>query len=61
MSFKNAFLNNIVAETHLRDARHANQIYTQNNFEFAPKTKFMYHVRFDPNDEVGIRTDSECF
>jgi hypothetical protein len=61
MSFKNAFLNNIVAETHLRDARHANQIYTQNNFEFAPKTKFMYHVRFDPNDEVGTSTGSDVF
>jgi hypothetical protein len=61
MSFKNAFLNNIVAETHLRDARHANQIYTQNNFEFAPKTKFMYHVRFDPNDEVGTGTGSDVF
>ena len=61
MSFKNAFLNNIVAETHLRDARHANQIYTQNNFEFAPKTKYMYHVRFDPNDEVGTSTGSDVF
>ena len=61
MSFKNAFLNNTVADLHLRDARHANQIYTQNNFEFAPKTKYMYHVRFDPNDEVNIRTDSNVF
>ena len=61
MSFKNAFLNNTIADIHLRDARHANQIYTQNNFEFAPKTKYMYHVRFDPNDEVGNSTDSNVF
>ncbi|MGY8868352.1 MAG: hypothetical protein ACKVJK_22330 [Methylophagaceae bacterium] len=61
MSFKNAFLNNTVADLHLRDARHANQIYTQNNFEFAPKTKYMYHVRFEPNQEVGNSADSNVF
>jgi hypothetical protein len=45
----------------MRDARHANQIYTQNNFAFAPKTKYMYHVRFDPNDEVGNSANSNVF
>ena len=61
MSLKDAFLFNLESETHLRDARHANQIYTQNNFVFAPKTKYMYHVRFDPNDEIGNSATSNVF
>ena len=61
MSFKNAFLFNLQSETHLRDARHANQIYTQNNFAFAPKTKYMYHVRFDPHPDVGNSSTSNVF
>jgi hypothetical protein len=61
MSLKDAFLFNLQSETHLRDARHANQIYTQSNFAFAPKTKFMYHVRFDPNSEVGNSATSNVF
>jgi len=61
MSLKDAFLFNLQSETHLRDARHANQIYTQNNFAFSPKTKYMYHVRFDPNDEIGNSATSNVF
>jgi hypothetical protein len=61
MSLKDAFLFNLESETHLRDARHANQIYTQNNFAFAPKTKYMYHVNFVPNDEVGNNASSNVF
>lgn len=61
MSLKDAFLFNLQSATHLRDARHANQIYTQNNFAFSPKTKYMYHVRFDPNDEVGNSATSNVF
>ena len=61
MSLKDAFLFNLESETHLRDARHANQIYTSHNFAFAPKTKYMYHVRFTPNDEVGLNTNTFKF
>lgn len=61
MSIKDAFLFNLESQTHLRDARHANQIYTQNNFAFSPKTKYMYHVRFDPNDEIGNSATSNVF
>jgi hypothetical protein len=61
MSLKDAFLFNLQSETHLRDARHAHQIYTQNNFAFAPKQKYMYHVRFEPNDEVGNSATSNVF
>ncbi len=56
MSLKDAFLFNLESETHLRDARHANQIYTQNNFAFSPKTKYMYHVSFVPNPNIGLTT-----
>ena len=61
MSLKDAFLFNLQSETHLRDARHAHQIYTQNNFAFSPKTKYMYHVRFEPNDEIGNSATSNVF
>ena len=61
MSLKDAFLFNLQSETHLRDARHAHQIYTQSNFAFAPKTKYMYHVRFDPNPEIGNSATSNVF
>ena len=61
MSLKDAFLFNLESETHLRDARHANQIYTQNNFAFSPKSKYMYHVRFEPSDEVGNSATSNVF
>ena len=61
MSLKDAFLFNLQSETHLRDARHANQIYTQNNFAFSPKSKYMYHVRFEPNSEVGNSATSNVF
>ena len=61
MSLKDAFLSNLQSETHLRDARHANQIYTQNNFAFSPKTKYMYHVRFEPNEEIGNSATSNVF
>jgi hypothetical protein len=30
----------------MRDARHAHNFYTSNSFEFAPKTKYLYHVVF---------------
>jgi hypothetical protein len=61
MSFKNAFLLNLQSETHLRDARHANQIYTSHNFAFSPKVKYMYHISFVPNEEVGKNSNTFAF
>ena len=61
MSLKNLFLNNLRQSTHLRDARHAQQIYNQSNFAFAPKVKHMYHVRFEPNADVGSNSTSNTF
>lgn len=61
MSIKDAFTFNLTSGTHLRDARHAHQIYTQNNFTFAPKQKYMYHVVLQPNPEVGNTGTSNAF
>jgi len=61
MSLKDLFLNNLKSAEHLRDARHAHQIYTQSNFAFAPKVKHMYHVRFEPHSDVGNNSDSNTF
>lgn len=39
----------------LRDAQHAHNFYTSNNFEFVPKTKFLYHVVFTLSEEARLR------
>lgn len=58
MSIKDPYLYNINKEVHLRDARHAHQLYTSHNFALAPKTKFLYHVVFETYDEVGTPADN---
>lgn len=60
-NLKDAFLFNLTAGTHLRDAQHAHKIYTNSNFTFAPKQKYMYHVVFQPNAEVGNSTTANSF
>jgi len=42
-------------ENHLRDAQHALNLFRANNFELAPKNKFLYHVVFALKDEE-VRT-----
>jgi len=46
-------------DTHLRDARHAHQIFNINNFEFSPKVKFLYHTVFVLNPEARAPTTFE--
>lgn len=53
MSTKDPYLYNINKDVHLRDARHAHQLYTDHNMALAPKTKFLYHVVFETYNEVG--------
>ena len=58
MSFKDPYLFNSNNDVHLRDARHAHQLYTEHNFALAPKTKFLYHVVFELYGEAsGNNTD----
>ena len=53
MSIKDPYLRNVDLDVHLRDARHAHKLYTEHSFALAPKTKFLYHVVFQPFSSVG--------
>ena len=48
MSWWNSFILPRDVNTHLRDARHANNLFTQYGHIFSPKVKFLYHVVFEP-------------
>lgn len=61
MSILDPYLVNVDLNLHMRDARHAHQLYTEHNFALAPKAKFMYHVLFQPRPEVGDNTTSNSF
>jgi hypothetical protein len=37
---------------HLRDARHAHQLFTESNHAFSPKVKFLYHMQFELTQEA---------
>lgn len=39
-------------EQTFRDYRHAHQLYTQYNFAFSPKVKFLYHIGFTLTSEA---------
>ena len=43
---KSQNIRQIDGNIHLRDARHAHNFFTSKSFEFAPKTKYLYHVVF---------------
>lgn len=49
------YLVNSDSELHLRDARHAMQLFTEHGHALGPKTKFLYHVVFEyaaPQDKI---------
>ena len=55
MSVQDPYLVNVDLDVHLRDARHANRLFTEHSFALAPKTKFLYHVVFQPfAGEAGV-------
>ena len=61
MSTQDPYLTNVDLGVHLRDARHAHRLFTEHGFALAPKTKFLYHVVFQPfaNDAgLGDKTTS---
>jgi len=61
MSVQDPYLVNVDLDVHLRDARHANRLFTEHSFALAPKTKFLYHVVFQPfagDAGVGDKTTS---
>lgn len=47
--------------THLRDAQHAHQLFTDYGHIFAPKTKFLYHVVFEVTDDVSYASNMKQF
>ena len=55
------YLINTNSDLHLRDARHAHQLYTQHNFALAPKMKFLYHVVFEFSAPVSFIPNSDQF
>lgn len=61
MSIRDPYLVNVDLDVHLRDARHAQQLYTEHSFALAPKTKFLYHVVFQPFTSVGDSATSNSF
>lgn len=61
MSIRDPYLINVDLDVHLRDARHAHRLYTEHSFALAPKTKFLYHVVFQPFNAVGNSATSNSF
>ena len=57
MSFFRDFASGFFARDYLRDAQHAHKTFTANNYELAPRNKFLFHVYFTLNTEIpGLRS-----
>ena len=52
MSVLNQFLKQVFTGPQLRDFRHANYLFTSNNFELAPKYQFLFFVRITLNPNL---------
>lgn len=48
-------------DIHLRDARHARNLFYEYGLAFAPKTKFLYHCLFEPSPEIGNSATTNSF
>lgn len=56
------YLRNRDPELHLRDARHAHQLFTEHGFALAPKLKFLYHINFSLTPEAqGLSPNSRLY
>lgn len=49
---KSQNIRQLITGLDLRDARHAHNFFTSKSFEFAPKTKYLYHVVFNYSAEA---------
>jgi len=57
VSFFRDFFSGFAARDNLRDAQHAHKTFTSNNYELAPRNKFLFHVYFTLNTEIpGLRS-----
>jgi len=61
MAWWNSLIKSRQVNTHLRDARHAHNLFTQYGHLFSPKTKFLYHVVFETTDDVAFYSNTETF
>jgi len=48
-------------DIHLRDYKHARNLYYEYGMAFAPKTKYLYHCLFEPSPEVGNSATKNSF
>ena len=48
-------------DIHLRDYRHAKNLYYEYGLAYAPKTKFLYHCLFEPSPEIGNSATANSF
>jgi hypothetical protein len=58
MSVLDPYLVNTNQDVHLRDARHAHQLFTEYGHAFSPKNPFLYHVVFVPHPAIGSAATS---
>lgn len=48
-------------DIHLRDYRHARNLYYEYGLAYAPKTKFLYHCLLEPSSEIGNSSTTNSF
>lgn len=48
-------------DIHLRDYRHARNLYYEYGLAFAPKTKYLFHCLFEPSSEIGNSATKNAF
>jgi hypothetical protein len=58
-SFASSVVKGVTHMPKIHDWHHANQIFSANNYELAPKQGFLFHVKFDYNGPGMSRTTSE--
>jgi hypothetical protein len=57
MSFGQDFLKGFIGADGLKDYAHAAKTFETNGYEFAPRTKFLFHVYFTINTAVPVLRD----
>lgn len=61
MSWWKSLIKSRQVNTHLRDAQHAHNLFTQYGHLFSPKTKFLYHVVFETTEDVEFYSNTQTF
>ncbi len=61
LNAQDLYLINTQSDLHLRDARHAMQLYTEHGHALGPKTKFLYHVVFEYSAPLDKIVNSDKF